>query len=100
MLAQLSTDLDLPVSVWALGGHAAMKGASCREDTHQQVDEQPPVAIDSGGWPHVCSSGDKVWAGVSSESCGQSLASSNFVGSTGSPGEGWLGVSSSYGRPA
>lgn len=41
----------------ALGGHAAMKGAYCREDTHQQVDEQPPVAIDSGEWPHVCSSG-------------------------------------------
>lgn len=89
MPAQLPTDIDLPVCVRVPGGHTAMNGASCREDTHEQVYEQPSVSIDSGGWPHVCSSGDKVWAGVSSESCGQSLASSNLMGSHRIP---WGGV--------
>lgn len=67
----------LPVHVQVPGRHTAMNNASCGEDVRGQVDEQPPLVKDSGGWPHICSSG----ASVSSESCGQRLASLNLMGS-------------------
>lgn len=64
LLAHLSTDVDLPVSAVVSGVHTVMKGASCLEETHEQVDAQLPEVTDSGGWPCVCSSGARsglVW---------------------------------------
>lgn len=77
---------DLPVHVRVLDRHTAMNSASCGEDVRGQADEQPPLVKDSGGWPHICSSG----ASVSSESCRQRLASLNLMGSHRIT---WVGVS-------
>lgn len=60
LLARLSTDIALPVRVQVPAVHTVMNGVLCREETQEQVDEQPPeVTVVSG-----LQLGGQVWASV------------------------------------
>ena len=68
-----------------------MNGASCKEDVHVQVNEQPVVVMISGGWPHVTAQGQGLGWCVVRVLRGKAWHLHTSWAATGSPGEGGWG---------